>query len=269
VSTTRGRSDGPGPPRIGPVLIAFAAVAWPAVEATAADGFEVSVGAEFSSGEYGGDQTVEEWYVPLTGWYRADRYSLQVTVPYLRVDAPEGTIIQGPGGQPIPGEGPNVTESGLGDVVLGLTLHDVWTAMDDSLALDVGSRVKLGTADEDKGLGTGKTDVTVQADLIRFLPRFTAIGSAGYVFRGDPDDFDLDDGFLASLGGIFRASPGVRVGAFIEYRQASYQFNDDVVELIGSLGWKMGGWRMFLSATAGLSDSAPDWGVGISCIPGR
>jgi hypothetical protein len=251
------------------VLIAFAAVAWPAVEATAADGFEVSVGAEFSSGEYGGDQTVEEWYVPLTGWYRADRYSLQVTVPYLRVDAPEGTIIEGPGGQPIPGDGPNVTESGLGDVVLGLTLHDVWTAMDDSLALDVGSRVKLGTADEDKGLGTGKTDVTLQADLIRFLPGFTAIGSAGYVLRGDPDDFDLDDGFLASLGGVFRASPVVRVGAFIEYRQASYEFNDDVVELIGSLGWKMGGWRMFLSANAGLSDSAPDWGVGISCIPGR
>lgn len=252
------------------VLAAVAAMPGMAIAATAGGGqFDVSVGAEFSSGEYGGDRTVEDFYVPVTGRYRADRYSLRLTVPYLSVDAPEGTFIEGPGGQPIPGDGPNTTESGLGDVILGLTVYDIWNASDGSMALDLGGRVKFGTADEAKGLGTGETDFTVQADLVRFMQGFTALASAGYVVRGDPEDFDLDDGFLAALGGIFDATPGLRLGAFLEYQQASYRFNDDLAEVLGMVGWRMGGWQAQLHATAGLSDSAPDWAVGFTLFPRR
>ena len=232
--------------------------------------FQLSLGAEFASGEYGGDRSVDELYVPVTARYRNGRMSLRLTVPYLRVDAPEGTIIEGPGGQPIPGDGPDVTESGLGDVVLGMTLYDAWTNRDGDLALDLGGSVKLGTADEDKGLGTGKADFTLQADLVRLLPGFTAIGSVGYVVRGDPDDFELDDGFIASLGGLSSGgSSGLRVGAFLDYRQAGYEFNDDRLEALGLLGWRMAGWDAFLTGSVGLSDSAPDWAFGLTFVSRR
>lgn len=229
--------------------------------------FGLSVGTEYSSGEYGGDRSVEDLYVPVTGWYRGTGYALRLTVPYLRVEAPEGTVIEGPGAQPVPGDGPTVTESGLGDVILGLTVYDVWTAMEGSLAVDVRGKVKLGTADDDKGLGTGKTDFTLQADLLRFMPGITALASAGYVVRGDPDNFDLEDGFLASLGALFSLSQDARLGAFLEYQEASFRPNDDRVDLVGALSWRAGGWRTQLSASAGLSDSAPDWSVGLAVFP--
>lgn len=232
--------------------------------------FQLSVGTEFTTGEYGGDRSVDELYIPVTGWYRTDRISLRLTVPYLRVDGPTGTIIEGPGGQPIPGDGPDVTESGLGDVVLGMTLYDAWKNRDGDLALDLGGSIKLGTADEDKGLGTGKTDFTVQADLVRFLPGFTAIGSVGYVVRGDPDGFALDDGLIASVGGFSNGAPrGMRLGAFLDYRQAGYELNDDRLEALGMLGWRMEGWGAYLTASVGLSDSAPDWGVGLTFMSRR
>lgn len=252
------------------ILMAVAAMPGMVHAATAGAGqFDLSVGTEFSSGEYGGDRTVEDLYVPVTGRYRTDRYSLRLTVPYLSVDAPEGTIIEGPGGQPIPGDGPNVTESGLGDVILGLTVYDIWNSADGSLALDVGGRVKFGTADETKGLGTGETDFTAQMDVIKFMRGATAIASAGYVVRGDAQDFDLDDGVIAAIGGTFDATPRVRLGAFFEYQQAAYEFNDDRVELLGFLGWRMRTWRAQVHASAGLSDSAPDWAVGFTVYPGR
>ncbi|MFU8822333.1 MAG: transporter [Gammaproteobacteria bacterium] len=255
------------------IITALAAAAAPAEEpasVSSTSSFQVSVGTEFATGEYGGDRSVDELYIPLTGWYHTDRISLRLTVPYLRVDGPAGTIIEGPGGQPIPGDGPDVTESGLGDVVLGMTLYDAWKSRDGNFLLDLGGSVKLGTADEDKGLGTGQTDFTLQADLVRFLPGFTAIGSVGYVFRGDPDDFALDDGLIATVGGVANNGPGgMRVGAFLDYRQAGYEFNDDRLEALGMLGWRMQGWGAYLTASVGLSDSAPDWGVGLTFVSRR
>ncbi|NHA13736.1 transporter [Thioalkalivibrio sp. XN279] len=254
-------------------ITALAAAAAPAAEsprATSPGSFQLSVGTEFTTGEYGGDRSVDELYIPLTGWYRSDRMSLRLTVPYLRVDAPAGTIIEGPGGQPIPGDGPDVTESGLGDVVLGMTLYDAWKNRAGDLALDLGGSIKLGTADEDKGLGTGQTDFTLQADLVKFLPGFTAIGSVGYVFRGDPDGFTLDDGLIASVGGLSNSgSRGMRVGAFLDYREAGYEFNDDRLEALGMVGWRMDGWGAYVTASVGLSDSAPDWGLGLTFVSRR
>jgi len=230
--------------------------------------FGLSVGAEYSSGKYGGERRVEDFYVPVTGWYRGDGYTIRLTVPYLSVKAPEGTLVEGPGGQFIPGDGPSVTEQGLGDVILGLTVYDVWTAADGSLALDVGGRIKFGTADEARFLGTGETDFTVQADLIKYLRGFAGLVSAGYVVRGDPENYDLDNGVIAALGGLFGPSAGTRFGAFIEYQQASYRFNDDRLEIVGILGWRMNNSRVQVSTSAGLSDSAPDWTAGFTIYPG-
>lgn len=224
-----------------------------------------SAGAEFVSGEYGGDESVDEWYVPLSTWVDVGRVSFRVTVPYLSVDAPSGTIIEGPGGQPIIGDGPRTTESGLGDIVAAVTVRDVLTAMEGDLALDLTGRVKLGTADEDKGLGSGETDYTVQADLLRFFPKFTAVGSVGYVFRGDPDDYDLDDGMIAMLGGTWFIGNARSLGLFMEYREASFMDNDDRLEATGYFGWPIReGWRGSVYLIAGLSDSSPDFGAGFS-----
>lgn len=229
-----------------------------------ADRYGIYVGTEYTSGKYGGDESVDELYVPVSAWGDFGRMSLRLTVPWLSVDAPTGTIIEGPGGIPVVGDGPRTTESGLGDIVASATVRDVWTSRDGGLAIDLTGRVKLPTADEAKGLGTGEADFSVQADAYRFLDRVTLIGSVGYVFRGDPDDYALDNGIIAGFGGSFRTTSGMRTGLFLEYRQAGYETNDDRLEIVGSLGWSITQWRVGTYLLAGLSDSSPDWGAGVT-----
>lgn len=250
----------------GALLVGIVALAWFGTDLALAEEspLSFSLGTQYSTGEYGGTESVDEVYVPFTTWYDAGRYSLRLTIPYLSVEAPSGTVIEGPGGQPILGDGPRTTESGLGDIVAGATIHDALTAMNGDLALDLTGKVKFGTADEDKGLGTGETDTTLQAEVIRYFERGAAIAALGYVFRGDAPDLELDDGMVASAGGILRGAGSSRAGLFLGYREASLASNDDVVEICGQFGWRWKWLRPQIWLAAGLTDSAPDWSAGLA-----
>ena len=81
--------------------------------------FSLSTGLEYSTGSYGGEDDIEEMYVPVTGFIYFDRVALSINVPYLSVRAPSGTSVTDPGGEPVLGSGEITTESGLGDVVVG------------------------------------------------------------------------------------------------------------------------------------------------------
>ena len=159
----------------------LAALCAPTGTQAADSGFSVGVGAEYTTGKYGGETAIDEVYVPINFVYDARRISVRLTVPYLNVQAPEGTVVEGPDGEQVIGEGPVRTESGIGDVIAALTVYDVLSLADGEFVMDLTGEIKFGTADEDKGLGTGQTDYSVQADAFRFFDRFTAIGSVGYL----------------------------------------------------------------------------------------
>ena len=238
--------------------------------AQAADsGFSVGLGAEYTTGKYGGDTAIDEVYVPINFAYDARRVSVRLTVPYLNVQAPEGTVVEGPDGEQVIGEGPVMTESGIGDVIAALTVYDVLSLADGEFVMDLTGEIKFGTADEDKGLGTGQNDYSVQADAFRFFDRFTAIGSVGYLFRGDPADVDLEDAFFASAGGAYAVSSQTRLGAFYDYQEASVPGNDAMQDISATFSSRPGeNWWMTGYVSAGFSDSSPDWGVGISFTAG-
>ena len=58
------------------------------------------MGAEYTTGDYGGDESVDEFYLPVTATVDFARVGLRLTVPFLSVRAPEFTTITGPDGQP-------------------------------------------------------------------------------------------------------------------------------------------------------------------------
>jgi len=224
----------------------------------------LGTGVEVTSGTYGGDADIEDLYVPLSATLDYGNVAFRVTVPYLSVRAPEGTAITGPGGEPIPGTGDIVTNSGLGDVIGSVTVYDVVRSKRLGVALDLTGSVKLGTADEAKGLGTGETDFTVQADLLKFLDQATLLASVGYRFRGDPAGVDLEDSLLASVGGTYKFSPQVRGGLMFDYRESSISDRDSIREIYGFLSRRVNDeWKLQLFVLAGFTDSSPDWGAGI------
>ena len=226
--------------------------------------FTLSAGMDFTSGRYGGDTDIEDIYAPLTATVSYGRISWRLTVPYLSVRGPEGTVIYDPGAEPLPGSGDIVTESGLGDVIGSVTIFDVIDNRRLGIAMDLTGKVKFGTADEDKGLGTGKNDYSVQADFYKFANQLTLLGSFGYKFRGDPTGVELNDVFMASVGGIYKFTPKTRGGLFFDYRESAIIGNDSIQELTGFVSRRISeNWRLQVYALTGFTDSSPDLGVGI------
>ena len=252
---------------VSPAAILLAAAGLTASVEAWAEGARISVdaGAEYTSGDYGGDQSIDELYMPVTAILDLDRVAFQLTVPFLSVRAPEFTVIDGPDGQPIVGEGPMRTSSGIGDVQAAVTVYDVLVSKGGDFALDLTGKIKFGTADADAGLGTGEQDYALQADWFRFFSQFTVMGTAGYFVRGDPEDYDLNDTFYASLGGSYALKDRLSCGAFYDYRESSVQGSDAAQELSGWVSTGIGArGRADFYVIAGIGDSSPDWGVGLS-----
>jgi len=226
--------------------------------------FTLSTGVDTTSGRYGGDVDIEDFYIPMTVSADYGRFAVRLTVPYLSVTAPEGTII-GPGGEALPGSGELSTESGLGDIIASITFYDVISSRRLGLAMDLTGKVKFGTADEEKGLGTGESDYSVHADVYKFLDKFTLLSSVGYKFHGDPAGYDLNDVFMASLGGTYKLTTDVNGGLFFDYRESSISGNDSVQEVSVFISRRSSeNWRLHIYALAGFTDSSPDWGGGIT-----
>ncbi len=226
--------------------------------------FGLSTGVDFTSGNYGGDVDIEDVYVPVTGTLNYGRFGFRLTVPYLSVRSPAGTIITDAGDQPLPGSGARTTESGLGDIIGGVTLYDVINNRDLGIALDITGKIKFATADESRGLGTGEADYSVQADAYKFFKAITLLGTAGYKVRGDPSGVDLENTFFGSVGGLYQFSPQTRGGLIFDYRESSFASNASIQELTGFVSRRINDdWRVQLYALTGFSDSSPDFGGGL------
>ncbi|MEE4381194.1 MAG: transporter [Pseudomonadales bacterium] len=221
----------------------------------------LSLGGEFTSGDYGGDDTIEDIYVPLTLGVRGQRLAARVTVPWASVTAPEGSIFGQ--GEVVPGSGSDRTESGLGDVlvsgsVLGLVERDAFV-------VDLTGKVKLPTADENDGLGTGEADYSAQFDGYLYQGELVWFGTVGYKWRGDPSGFSLDDTWFASGGGSVWLKEGRRVGASLSYRPELIDGGNEALDLALFLDTALSADRWLqLYGLAGLADGSPDWGLGAS-----
>lgn len=223
-----------------------------------------STGLEYSSGTYGGDTDIEDLYLPVGFSLNLPRMSIDLTVPFLSTRAPAGTTVIDPGGEPVTGSGQSVTESGLGDVIAGITVYDVLYSDKLGLAMDLTGKIKFGTADETRGLGTGEQDFTVRSDFYKFFEQFTLMGSLGYKFRGDLETVNLENVLIASVGGIFYANDTSRVGLILDYRESAIADGDAASELSAFVSQKFGdAWSLQLYVFTGFSNSSPDWGGGV------
>lgn len=227
--------------------------------------FSLATGFEYSSGDYGAAFDTDILYVPLTAKYENELFQFRVTVPYIRIEGPgavlggaDGGVVVGPGGPGV------TTESGLGDIILAATLN-LYPDRDSPLPyVELTGKVKLPTADEDDGLGTGETDYTIQADIFKSFGPFTPFGTVGYRFRGDPPGFELNNSLLLSAGGVFKANDHFSFGGVYDYREASSVFSEDASEVTPFVvvkptdQWAITGYGVF-----GLSDGSPDAGGGL------
>src|SRR5438552_16513741 len=169
-----------------------------------ADGeFGLGTGVNYSAGKYGTGAETKILSVPFSARYDTDLWAFKLTVPYLRVTSPNNVI---PGGGRFDTSGARrrraagtTAASGLGDTTASAT-YTAWYDEDKERGLDFTGRVKLPTADADKGLGTGSTDESVQVDVYQTQDRFTIFADIGYTFFGHSDFVQLDNAVYYGLG---------------------------------------------------------------------
>ncbi len=226
--------------------------------------FKVSSGFDYSSGDYGSTTDTEIWYVPLTVKYDTFPWTTKVTVPWLQIKGPGGVV---GGGESVivvnPGATTTTTESGLGDIVASLS-YSMDPISEGFPLLDFTGKIKFPTADEDKGLGTGEVDYTLQLDAAKIYGRWTPIATLGYKIKGDPAGVKLDNTFFASAGAAYKFSSMVSAGATLDYSESSTSTSDDAVELFAYLAYKLSPqWSINAYGVAGFTDGSPNEEIGM------
>lgn len=240
----------------GPRLPALAGVALFLALGTAAAPVAAQSGAHYldlSAGYKAGDfgtSTDSTLVALLPAWgYIAPSFDLGATVPLLRLSEESAGVKE--------------TESGLGDIVLrgGRSL---WRSAGTS-ELYGALAVKLPTADDDAGLGTGATDVG--AFLTWRRPGELPLNLyGGYIAVGGRSDDALRNIAIAGAAwaGYFGRSYGY---AGVELRSAGMHGADTAIEPQVGVLHPLGSRYLFKgTAFAGLTDGGPAYGITVGIV---
>ena len=246
--------------RITPILafIAFSYVVQ--AQTNPIDDWKLNSGFGYTRGSYGLNTDTDVSFIPVGSTYDADNFGLGVSTSYLTINGP-ATAVNG-----IEIIRPTAkSESGIGDTVLSGS----WKIEHDPNELHVSltGKIKLPTADYSKGLGTGATDYTLQADLLQTFGTVTPFLSAGYRWLGSHGVYHLKNSAFADAGAVFKLTPASSVGAFYELDQKISQGAADGSQATAFFFHKFNSkWALNLYAIAGFTNASPDWGAGASII---
>ena len=246
----------------------FAVAAHAQAPEPAADGPSVSamIGGDYSTGSYGAPEDTKIFLAPFSVRAKSGPFRASVTVPYLHIDGPANVVGSVNGGAVV--IDPNrpttrETRSGLGDLSLTgtYTLPDAATG---GLDVDLTGRVKLPTASDSKGLGTGKTDFGVSADISKTMGAWSPFVTVGYRWLGEPAGVDLKNTVSASVGtSVIVGGTGVFIVSY-DYTSKTSDLVDDAQDIFGAFSHPLNdniNWTLY--GLAGLSEGSPDAEVGL------
>lgn len=225
-------------------ILSMAAVLAISGTAMAEDQFSLATGFDYSTGKYGTSTTTDILYVPVVAKYETGDWTFKLTVPYISVTGTSSGVVRGMGrvmparaaGMAGGGMGMGSTTtttttsnsaSGLGDIVaaVGYNIYD-----EDALAFDLVGKAKLGTANENQGLGTGKNDYSLQLDGYYTVDKTTAFATAGYKVVGVPAGFTLNNVAFGTLGASRKLSDKTSAGVMLDVMQSASPLGTAPVE---------------------------------------
>ena len=263
------------------IVLSFLALAAP--DALAEPEVRIGVSGETRAGDYGLDETTEEYRVTLDGSVAFDRLFVYASLPFVSVEGPAGAasasatpgLVTRPGLRDrfrrsgMSGEtagNQDQSADGLGDGLFGASLQ--LTSPQRPSQFSVFTDATLPTGDEEAGLGTGTTDISIGASAGYTFSATTINLTGGYTFTGDPDETDAllaksDDYTFASLGISHAFSSGVIGGAGLSWAEAE-DGEDPPLALFANASLPLGERVSLLGyGHAGLSEASADYGFGL------
>ncbi len=220
----------------------------------------LSLVAYHGHGDFGFDVDTDITYLPLRYEYDVGNWGFQLLVPMLTVDGPGSVLINLGGVNRIFAGSERRQESGLGDIV-GSLIYRTRRRSSSATFIDLRLDIKMATANEEKGLGSGETDVNLQVDLSQYVGQWLLFGSIGYSLRGESELYpDLRDGTFAQFGAAFPIQDTVSMGLLYDFREAVSSFTSDIHEVGPYVNWQLNdNWSLTGMTMAGLTRASVDY----------
>ncbi|MBY0248683.1 MAG: transporter [Nitrospiraceae bacterium] len=252
--------------------------------------WQIGFTPSYSSGNFGTGTTSEFVYVPVSIRRLFRDGDVSVVIPFVSVTSDGSATLVG--GQPtstLPEDcfkksgtefrsdkpeclallqggasGQKVTNSGLGDIILRGRYYAVEEKEYVPL-IAVTTRIKLPTASESKGLGTGALDHGYGVELSKMLgDKWIAFLDGGYNFIGDPDSRALQNQYWFDVGGGHYLTKSFLVSVYYEEYRSLVASRVNIRDVFCAFNYKMSDAVRFNGGvTVGLSNSAPDYGVSL------
>ncbi len=238
-------------------LVVLAGVCVAQTPAPASEEIKLDTGLVYARGSYGLPSDTDITIALVNPTYETEDWRLQASFPYIWLKGPASVV--GNAGTAAASR----TEHGVGDATFAVTRK--FGVVADGWSASFGGKIKFPTADENKGLGTGQTDVSFETDVFRKIGRITPYGTLGYQFLGRSDLYPMKDGLFGSLGlvTLVPQSPGLTVGVGGNWRQPTISGGSQAVEAMAFLQQKFSA-RSHLQVFLlhGFTDASPTLAVG-------
>jgi hypothetical protein len=244
-------------------------------EGTEPGAWRFGLRTDYAKGNYGTEDKFTDTYATLSGQYDWERVSLKISMPYIwsRTESQKTQVVFDEDGGLLCSENcsvANQTDKVSGRGNLSLALSYTLPKEEDRIELTMTGKVRFGTADPDKGLGTGKTDYSLDFEFSRAFGDFTPLLGVGYRWRGKDLDSSLVDSPYAWAGLVYSFADATDAEVMYGYRRpssissTSLAGRDVSLSLYHRLGQRI---RLNASIGKGISANNPDWfgglGVGI------
>lgn len=235
----------------------------------------------YYSGNYGTSSTTSITYLPLSIRRLFDNGDLTFTVPYICITGngavtvlngvpnrvnKSGTAGSATGGgkgkKPGNVEPTSSTDCGIGDLVF----RGRYYVIDEHglvPTIAVTGRVKVPTADSDRGLGTGRFDESFGVEMSKkLIGNWLGFVDFGYTFIGDPEDVNLRNQWYYDFGVGYNLTNNLLVSMYYEEYRALIEGLSNPRDLLFALNYKAtSALRFNASILVGLSSGAPDYGL--------
>ena len=219
----------------------------------------LSFSSYYSEGDYGEPIDTEIFYFPVGYGANYGKFGFQLVVPYLQVTG-AGNVLVNVGGinRAVAGT-QRVKSRGIGDSILSMT-YQMDPVTEAALFIDLRLDIKLPSADENRGLGTGETDYSVQVDLSKNVRNSVFFATLGHSIRGKSNIYQgLRDSTFVQFGMARPLSPRLNIGIFYDFRERASLFSPEVHELVPYFSWQLSPNWTFTGMTArGFTDASAD-----------
>jgi len=240
----------------------------------------------YSSGSYGTDSRTSILYAPVTVRRVFRDGDVSLTVPFVSISgtgavrlvggtptrtsgatgSPVGALFSGSGGAKGTGSRPlsaSTNDSGLGDIILRGRYYLIEEGDVVPLVALIG-RIKLPTADADRGLGTGEFDKGAGVELTKSLTeRWLAFLDAGYNLIGDAPGVNFNNQWWYDVGIGYDVTDDFNLSVFYEEYRAVVNTVNNARDLLALTNYVVNDTvHLTGSLLVGLSNGAPNYGVG-------